>query len=374
MGREAVEAVPLGRSEEELQLAAGPEQRGEVGGDGRVTAEAAAEQRAPREPDGHEVGDAVQLGRDGLGRSQEEHRVGQTALADRSRDATGRLGHRRGIRVETDGEGLRVRGGRLEDGPTIARAHVDRHPLGAGDDLSELADVHLLEATPDHGSEHGAEDTAARVDQRNRVVRDCPRLRVPGGATDRSWTSRTAGPTAAASPSTIRWAAARSALDNARLPLELIGLPEAEQRERALTWLNRLGLGHFTNAYPHELSGGMRQRVAIARAFAVQPDILLADEAFGHLDEVTAAELRETFLDLARECGSTAVLITHQLEEAIGVGDRIVVFGKSAKLLADIQVAQWPKAQYAMLREVIQATLQSNSPDPRIQAQGLAAG
>jgi len=54
----------------------------------------------------------------------------------------------------------------------------------------------------------------------------------------------------------------RSALDNARLPLELIGVPEAEQRERSLTWLNRLGLGQFTNAYPHELSGGMRQRVA----------------------------------------------------------------------------------------------------------------
>ena len=159
----------------------------------------------------------------------------------------------------------------------------------------------------------------------------------------------------------------RSALDNARLPLELIGLPEAEQRDRALTWLNRLGLGSFTNAYPHELSGGMRQRVAIARAFAVQPDILLADEAFGHLDEVTAAELRETFLALARECGSTAILITHQLEEAIGVGDRIVVFGRSAKLLADIHVAQWPKAKYAMLREVIQSTLQSNSPDPRLQ-------
>ena len=91
----------------------------------------------------------------------------------------------------------------------------------------------------------------------------------------------------------------------------------------------------------------MRQRVAIARAFVVQPDILLADEAFGHLDEVTAAELRETFLALARECGSTAILITHQLEEAIGVGDRIVVFGKSAKLLADIHVAQWPKSKYA---------------------------
>ncbi|MFZ0095162.1 MAG: ATP-binding cassette domain-containing protein [Pseudolabrys sp.] len=159
----------------------------------------------------------------------------------------------------------------------------------------------------------------------------------------------------------------RSALDNARLPLELIGLPEKEQRERALTWLNRLGLGQFTNAYPHELSGGMRQRVAIARAFAVEPDILLADEAFGHLDEVTAAVLRDTFLQLARECGSTAILITHQLEEAIGVGDRIVVFGKSAKLLADIHVAGWPKSKYRLLREAIQSTLQSNRPDPRLR-------
>ncbi len=161
----------------------------------------------------------------------------------------------------------------------------------------------------------------------------------------------------------------RSALDNAKLPLELIGLPEDEQRERALTWLNRLGLGSFTNAYPHELSGGMRQRVAIARAFAVQPDIMLADEAFGHLDEVTAAELRDTFLALARESGSTAILITHQLEEAIGVGDRIVVFGKSAKLLADIHVAQWPASEYGALREAIQA---KSGQQPGLSADALA--
>ena len=114
----------------------------------------------------------------------------------------------------------------------------------------------------------------------------------------------------------------RSALDNVQLPLELLRIGEDERRKRSLTWLERLGLGNFVNAYPHELSGGMRQRVAIARAFVLQPSILLADEAFGHLDEVTAAELRETFLELARECGSTAVLITHQLEEAIAVGDR----------------------------------------------------
>jgi len=169
----------------------------------------------------------------------------------------------------------------------------------------------------------------------------------------------------------------RTSYDNVRLPLELMGVAETVQRERSMHWLKRLGLENFTNAYPHELSGGMRQRVAIARAFVLQPEILLADEAFGHLDEVTAAELRGTFLALARECGSTAILITHQLEEAIGVGDRIVVLGKSAALLADIDVAQWPRADHAVLREAIQATLQNNRPDPRLargRPDGAAAG
>jgi NitT/TauT family transport system ATP-binding protein len=158
----------------------------------------------------------------------------------------------------------------------------------------------------------------------------------------------------------------RSALGNVELPLELLHVAEHERRERAMAWLERLGLANFANAYPRELSGGMRQRVAIARAFVLQPAILLADEAFGHLDEVTAAELRETFLALARESGSTAILITHQLEEAIAVGDRIVVLGKSAKLLADIHVERWSKSDHATLREAIQATLQGNERDARL--------
>lgn len=163
----------------------------------------------------------------------------------------------------------------------------------------------------------------------------------------------------------------RSALDNVRLPLELLKRPKPEQLERSLFWLERLGLVRFKDAYPHELSGGMRQRIAIARAFSVQPSILLADEAFGHLDEVTASELRQIFVDLARECGSTAILITHQLEEAIQVGDRIIVLivlGKSATLLSDIRVADWPPAQHIALREAIQATLQSNRPDPLLSS------
>ena len=160
----------------------------------------------------------------------------------------------------------------------------------------------------------------------------------------------------------------RSSLENAKLPLELLGLPEEEQNKRAMAWLERLKLAAFAGAYPHELSGGMRQRIAIARAFALQPEILLADEAFGHLDEVTAQELRETFVALARELGATAILITHQLEEAIAVGDRIVVFGKAARLLTDIRVADWPASQHAILRDAIQATLHGNETDLRLRS------
>lgn len=158
----------------------------------------------------------------------------------------------------------------------------------------------------------------------------------------------------------------RSSLDNVKLPLELIGIAEDVQQTRAMDWLKRLGLEKFANAYPRELSGGMRQRVAIARAFAVQPEILLADESFSALDEVTAGELRRTFVALAREFRSTAILITHQLEEAMSVGDRIVVFGKSASLLADVRMSDWDRADYPRLREAIQNTLQADVPDARL--------
>jgi NitT/TauT family transport system ATP-binding protein len=164
----------------------------------------------------------------------------------------------------------------------------------------------------------------------------------------------------------------RSSLDNVRLPLELIGIPEDIQHERSMNWLKRLGLENFANAFPRELSGGMRQRVAIARAFATQPEILLADESFGHLDEVTAGELRKTFVELAREFRSTAILITHQLEEAMAVGDRIIVLGKSASLLADVRMSDWNRPSYPVLREAIQNTLQANKSDPQLMQDGLS--
>jgi len=158
----------------------------------------------------------------------------------------------------------------------------------------------------------------------------------------------------------------RSALDNVRLPLELLHRPRDEQTEQAMAWLERLGLKGFEGAYPHELSGGMRQRVALARAFVVEPTLLLADEAFGHLDEVTSAALRKTFVELARTEGNTAVVVTHQLEEAIELGGRVLVFGKPGHVLADIDVATYPAHRIASLRTDIQQMLQSNAPHPEI--------
>jgi NitT/TauT family transport system ATP-binding protein len=158
----------------------------------------------------------------------------------------------------------------------------------------------------------------------------------------------------------------RSAIDNVRLPLELLRLDRHEQTRRARAWLERLGLAGFESAYPHELSGGMRQRVALARAFVIEPMLLLADEAFGHLDEVTSAALRKTFVELARTQGNTALVVTHQLEEAIELGGRILVLGKPGRILADIDIASYPAARLPSLRVDIQQMLQSNASNPEI--------
>lgn len=129
----------------------------------------------------------------------------------------------------------------------------------------------------------------------------------------------------------------RTAIGNVRVPIEIIGRHESELKEGPRQLLERLGLGGFENAYPHELSGGMRQRVGLARALASDPAILLADEAFGHLDEVTGGRLRADFRHVAKQGGKTVVHVTHSIDEAITLGDRILVFGRPGHIAADIR-------------------------------------
>jgi NitT/TauT family transport system ATP-binding protein len=124
----------------------------------------------------------------------------------------------------------------------------------------------------------------------------------------------------------------RTAIDNVALGLELNKMPRAECLEIARSWLERLGLAGHEHDYPHALSGGMRQRVSIARAFAVRPDILLCDEPFSALDEVTGNALRAELLELLRETGATSIFITHSIEEALRLGSRILVFERPAAI------------------------------------------
>jgi NitT/TauT family transport system ATP-binding protein len=130
----------------------------------------------------------------------------------------------------------------------------------------------------------------------------------------------------------------RSAVDNVELGLEMLDLPKQERRDRALYWLERLGLKGHENDYPHALSGGMRQRVSISRAFATDAPLLLCDEPFSALDEMTSMRLRSEFASLVRENNKTAVFITHSIDEAFDIGDRIVVLKRPAEIAHDLDM------------------------------------
>ena len=117
----------------------------------------------------------------------------------------------------------------------------------------------------------------------------------------------------------------RTVKQNVMFGLEMNGMGSIEAGREAELWLELIGLEKFTNAYPHELSGGMKQRVAIARALVNQPRILLMDEPFGALDAQTRAKMQAHLLEIWRNIDITIVFITHDLDEAIFLADRILV-------------------------------------------------
>ena len=128
----------------------------------------------------------------------------------------------------------------------------------------------------------------------------------------------------------------RTAIENVAFGLEVLHIAEEKRLETAQIWLERIGLKGFEDAYPHELSGGMRQRVSIARAFAIDPKLLYADEAFTALDELTAARVRKDLLGLIRETGITTLFITHSVPEAVDIAQRILVFGRPGRIIREI--------------------------------------
>jgi NitT/TauT family transport system ATP-binding protein len=114
-------------------------------------------------------------------------------------------------------------------------------------------------------------------------------------------------------------------LRNAAFGLELRGVPRKEREEIARTYVDKVGLARFADAYPHQLSGGMRQRVGLARALAVDADILLMDEPFASVDEQIRRKFQEDLLALLADESKTVIFVTHSIEEAVYVSDQIVI-------------------------------------------------
>lgn len=128
-------------------------------------------------------------------------------------------------------------------------------------------------------------------------------------------------------------------LDNVVFALEMRGMDKTTRHAQGIKFLKRVGLAQFSHNYPHELSGGMRQRVAILRAFLSEPQILLMDEPFGALDSQTRLIMQEELLHIWQERKHTVVYVTHDIEEAILLGDRVLVLtGRPGAVRADIPI------------------------------------
>jgi NitT/TauT family transport system ATP-binding protein len=138
-------------------------------------------------------------------------------------------------------------------------------------------------------------------------------------------------------PRLLPW---RRAVDNVSFPLQLAGVESRQRRRRADELLHLVGLQDFADAYPHQLSGGMRQRLAIARALARDPSVLLMDEPFSALDALTRERFNVELLKLWQRTATTIVMVTHSIPEAVFLADRVVVLSpRPGRIVADIAVA-----------------------------------
>jgi NitT/TauT family transport system ATP-binding protein len=143
----------------------------------------------------------------------------------------------------------------------------------------------------------------------------------------------------------------KTALENVEVPLEVHGIKKETRAEIARSYLRKVGLEGFENTYPHDLSGGMKQRVGIARALALQPEVLLMDEPFSSLDELTAKTLRELVLDIWRDPSlptNTFVMVSHNVEEAVYMADRVIIMSpRPGRVVGEVKVnLPRPRTQY----------------------------
>lgn len=143
-------------------------------------------------------------------------------------------------------------------------------------------------------------------------------------------------------PTLMPWA---SVARNVRLPLDLAGVPAAQADARAQEALAGVGLAHFSQRHPHELSGGMQMRASIARGLVTQPQLLLMDEPFGALDEITRNRLDADLLALWRAKSLTVLFVTHSITEAVFLSSRVIVMGAHpGRILQELRLdTPWPR-------------------------------
>jgi NitT/TauT family transport system ATP-binding protein len=169
----------------------------------------------------------------------------------------------------------------------------------------------------------------------------------------------------------------RTVLRNVTLPLEVAGTPRSQAAQRARDLLTLVGLGGFEEAYPRELSGGMAQRVAIARALIADPEVLLLDEPFGSLDALSREQMNLELLRIWQARRVTAVMVTHDLQEAILMGDRVLVMSPRpghirAEVAVDLPRPRTVEVMYteffgALSRRVREAIGPSSSSTTRVE-------
>lgn len=153
---------------------------------------------------------------------------------------------------------------------------------------------------------------------------------------------------------------------NVSLALELQKVDKQSAEQRACDWLAKVNLKGFEEYYPHQVSGGMRQRAALARAFIPQPRALLLDEPFGALDALTRMTLQDALRDLIREMRPTVLLVTHDVDEALFLADRILVFSnRPAEVLREFNLTHHEKthdlSEFAVMRRQILGLLGINA-------------
>jgi NitT/TauT family transport system ATP-binding protein len=150
------------------------------------------------------------------------------------------------------------------------------------------------------------------------------------------------------SPTLYAW---RNVIRNVMLPLEIMGLPKAERIERATKALALVGLTGFEKKYPWQLSGGMQQRVSIARALSFEPQLLLMDEPFGALDEITRDRLNDELLRLWKQTGKTVIFVTHSITEAVYLSTKIVIMSARPGRIVDVIDSPLPRERTAETRD-----------------------